>query len=365
MDFIDNGNRDKIRQYLLENMPDFMLIDEDISVVRELLAYVFGDIWAKDEALYDLGDLDTVPEEYLPGLSSLIGYKYDNSIMQEFQRFYIKRFLEIRRSRGNEKSIKVMLSSFNRSESDFFSDPYTPEIEMYEYGINDQGYTPPEGIEWKKGCVAILLPIGAKTVELDRVQTVIPAGIKIVSVMFRFKGEETYKALEERGGTSYVEADMTEYAFKRLISEGIFKAAVSGDYLIDSTIVGIGEEKLIQTRLSCEMSGTNIDTVRDTGETGLGKDGPIIYNKELPWREDLSIEIQPSNEDEFSIDTVPYISSVETTFSPIMERAFTGFISADGIYISTIGSGELVNSFLVGFGRATSNRDSVTITLSE
>ncbi len=177
-----------MRKFILDgNIPDHIANDEFIDIIITLLAIVFGNIRDSDELIFNLSDIDDIPDEYLRDLSALIGYEFDDTIETYFQRLYIKKFLALKRIRGTPLSLKMVAASFAQDEEGYFLNPSIDDIQLIEYGVNDQNYAEGESETWKPGCMVLILPEGADIVR-KKIFEVLPAGTKLSYYLRQFVG---------------------------------------------------------------------------------------------------------------------------------------------------------------------------------
>lgn len=167
-----------MEKYIHRSVPEYVTRDNHIAVLLKLMAIVQGDTNSKDEALLDLIDVEKCPVEYLGFLAYLVGYEMEETLDPNYQRMYIKRFLDTQRKRGTRQSIKNIAASFAQTEQSYRDTRLLNDIEVIEYGINDEGFNP-GGSVWKPGTMFVKLRQGSQIVR-DKITKVIPAGTRLI-----------------------------------------------------------------------------------------------------------------------------------------------------------------------------------------
>ena len=103
-------------------VPEVFSNSRDFQVFLRLLGMVSTVFEYKAEHLGDLYDADKCPTEFLPLLATMVGYKYDSSLSETFNRAIIKAFPILLRNKGNvtgiEKAVNLSLNTLTNDEYD-------------------------------------------------------------------------------------------------------------------------------------------------------------------------------------------------------------------------------------------------------
>jgi hypothetical protein len=167
-----------VREFIRQNVPESLQRDEHINVLLDVIAIAYGDVIESDDTLKTLISIDNVPEEYLEDLGQLLGYEMDMTLDSQYQRLYMKQFLSSRKRRGTALGLKVVGASYSKDAQSFLESGTANDIEVVEYGINDQNYVPGVKEIWQPGTIAVTLMDGAQFVK-QKLLAMTPAGIKL------------------------------------------------------------------------------------------------------------------------------------------------------------------------------------------
>lgn len=94
---------------LLSMLPEIYRENEDCRVFINLMARELGGIKEGISMIPKLKDPTLAPREFLPYISSMIGYKYRYDIPEEESRIILENLLEVRRRRGSPRILKAAI----------------------------------------------------------------------------------------------------------------------------------------------------------------------------------------------------------------------------------------------------------------
>ena len=127
--------RQEIYNFLMDELPKTMK-DGDLSVLVELLAYVFGDLYDETTHLPWQIDIDYCETEHLKHLASLVHYPWNNALTDEQQRETIKYWMLIRRNRGTSFSYINLIRLFGKDSTTYYSNSDHSGVRVVEYDPN-------------------------------------------------------------------------------------------------------------------------------------------------------------------------------------------------------------------------------------
>lgn len=168
----------QIKKFIKGNLPEVMLREDHIKVLLELVAKSFGDSLESDDLLKTLISIDNIPNEYLADLAQTLGYELDKTLEPQYQRFFMKKFLATRKQRGTALSLKIVGASYAKDAMSYLQSGIPNDIEVVEYGLNDQHYQVGKKEIWKPGVIAVTLLENSNIVK-EELLAVTPAGVKL------------------------------------------------------------------------------------------------------------------------------------------------------------------------------------------
>lgn len=139
----------------ISSFPDTMQTDTDIQMLCALLATICGLIKDMVDSFPSLIDADTCPSQFLPYLSTLVGYPYDNTLSADSQRVSIKNYMQIQTIRGSILSLKLA-AIYGAQGSSVSYNPAIGDVSVTPYSGS---YTTPDGrVLTGKGVYIIRVP---------------------------------------------------------------------------------------------------------------------------------------------------------------------------------------------------------------
>ena len=111
-----------------------VITDDDLNIIVELIAMLFGDLYMRAKVLPWQINVDRCPDEHLQALSSIIGYRWNDGLTADQQRESIKLFCLIRRWRGTNFGLANLIRVFGQDVASFYSSSDLRGVEIIEYG---------------------------------------------------------------------------------------------------------------------------------------------------------------------------------------------------------------------------------------
>lgn len=112
--------RQKIYNYLKGTLSS-VITDDDLNLIVELIALVFGDLYMKSDLLPWEIDIDKVSDENLRALSSNIGFIWNDRLTPDEQRESVKLFCLIRKFRGTKFGISNLIRVFGQTTKSLYA----------------------------------------------------------------------------------------------------------------------------------------------------------------------------------------------------------------------------------------------------
>ena len=125
--------RQQIYMYLKSTL-SMVITDDDLNIIVELIAMLFGDLYMRAKVLPWQINVDRCPDEHLQALSSIIGYRWNDGLTADQQRESIKLFCLIRRWRGTNFGLANLIRVFGQDVTSFYSSSDLRGVEIIEYG---------------------------------------------------------------------------------------------------------------------------------------------------------------------------------------------------------------------------------------
>jgi hypothetical protein len=125
--------RQKIYKYL-KNTLSSVVTDDDLNIMIELIAMIFGDLYMRSKTLPWEINIDRCPDDNLEALSTIIGYRWNTGVTPDGQRESIKLYCLIRRWRGTKFGLENLIRVFGQDEHSYYSSADLRGVEVIEYG---------------------------------------------------------------------------------------------------------------------------------------------------------------------------------------------------------------------------------------
>lgn len=178
-----NEFQQKIYKYLKSTLSK-SITEGDLDIFVKLISYIFGDLYERAKKLPWEIDVDNVDEEYLRSLSSIIGYKWNNSLTADQQRESIKIYLLIRKYRGTKFGLMNLIRVFGQEATTYYSTADLRGIEIVEYDEHIPEQSEPN---MYPGDIKIRIPELSQILR-DAMSDTQPIGTRITFVYYIFLG---------------------------------------------------------------------------------------------------------------------------------------------------------------------------------
>lgn len=175
--------RQKIYNYI-KNTLSGVLTEEDLNIIVELIAELFGDLYLRAKTLPWEINVDRCPDEHLQALSSIIGYRWNTGLTPDQQRESIKLFCLIRRWRGTNFGLSNLIRVFGQDAKSFYSTSDLRGVEIIEYGSGGIETVEPNMFP---GDIKIRIPELSKILR-DSIFDTKLAGTRLIFVYYIFMG---------------------------------------------------------------------------------------------------------------------------------------------------------------------------------
>ena len=184
--------RQKIYNYIKGTL-SLVLTEDDLNIIVELIAELFGDLYMRAKVLPWEIDVDRCSDENLQALSTIIGYRWNKGLTPDQQRESIKLFCMIRRWRGTNFGLSNLIRSFGQDAESYYSNADLRGVEIIEYGSGDYTTTEPN---MYPGDIKIRIPELSKILR-DSIFDTKLAGTRLIFVYYIFMGIFHLKMYED------------------------------------------------------------------------------------------------------------------------------------------------------------------------